>query len=536
MVRLFLIFTSVFGAVLLAQAPVVRGRVVHAGTGDAIAKAVVRATTKIGGEEYHAIERTDGDGRFQLQGIVPADYLIGAEKAGFLPRLFGPEEPGAPPQYLAVKAGDVHDIVLRLRPMTAIRGRVVDETGEGVNMAQLQLLARGFERGKPAWQVVREFGADGQGQFRFEGLMPGRYVLAAMGLHGMKGGLPSDIDVSLKPVERQYAPAFYGGGREPSEAKLMEVRAGQVLEGIELALLPMETGSIEMTVSGLPSENSYPNLSAMTESEWVLQRRNMTWDAQKRVARLYEPVLPGRYHVVGHLEHEGRVYAANAVVDVPAGGVARAELTFAPAIDLEGRVRVEGPGAEKFRDVKVTLLPGSVRQPIASELEARPDKEGRFVIRNVPPGVWDIGVEPIPAGGYLKSMTLGGADVLTKDMVIDAASRGPLNVVVSTRGGVVKGSVEMEDKRTVATVLLLPEGEFAHVISFHQGAETEPGGGFEMRGVTPGRYRVYAFNQIAPWEWLQDGFLDQYREMGTAVEIGEEQTVEANTKLIRRGR
>ncbi|HBY63197.1 MAG TPA: hypothetical protein DEH78_25525 [Solibacterales bacterium] len=526
----------VLAVLAAAQAPVIRGRVVDAATGNPVARVTVRATAEFNGEAYHAMERTGPDGAFQFQGIVPGSYLVGATKTGFLPRLYGPETPGAPPQYLAVKDGETKDIVLRLRAVTAIRGRVVDEAAEGVSGVQIQRLTRGFERGKEAWVMEETAITDRHGAFRFDEVMPGRYVLMAVPDAGLRAGLPSEIDASRRSEERRYGPAFWGGGREPSDARLVELRAGQELDNVEIALTPQETGAVEVALRGLPSESAFPSLELITDSPWMTYRSRLTYDARKQTAGQSDRLLPGRYHVTGYTEHGSRAHAARVVVDVSPGGTARVELVFAPAVDLDGRVRVEGPGAAEHRKVQVTLIPGSVRQPVASLLQAEPDHEGRFTIRNVPPGVWDIGVEPIPPGGYLKAMTLAGHDVLTEDMTIDSASRGPLEIVLSTQGGVVRGSIEMEDRQTVATVLLLPEGEFAHVISFHQGVETRPGGDFEIKGVTPGTYRLYAFNTIRPWEWLQPGFLDAYREMGTAVEVAEGKTSPADAKLIRRSR
>jgi hypothetical protein len=74
-------------------------------------------------------------------------------------------------------------------------------------------------------------------------------------------------------------------------------------------------------------------------------------------------------------------------------------------------------------------------------------------------------------------MRLGDQDVLTEEMVIDSGTIAPLNIVVSTRGGVVEGTVVQDEaepaagrqapsKPVRAVVVLAPEGRFEHVMSF----------------------------------------------------------------------
>ena len=146
--------------------------------------------------------------------------------------------------------------------------------------------------------------------------------------------------------------------------------------------------------------------------------------------------------------------------------------------------------------------------------------DGTFVIRSVTPGVWDIGVNPIPPGGYIKSMRLGDQDVLTEDMTIGPGDK-VLRIVVSARGGVLEGHVKRSGEATSAIVLLAPAGRFSHVLSFYSQGIADETGHFKMEGLTPGTYKLYAFEALEYGAWQNPEILKPFESYGEKVEIGE---------------
>src|SRR5205085_8400619 len=115
--------------------------------------------------------------------------------------------------------------------------------------------------------------------------------------------------------------------------------------------------------------------------------------------------------------------------------------------------------------------------------------DGSFVIPDVLPGIWDIGVQPVPEGGYIKSMRLGEQDVLTQDMVIRPDTTEPLHIVVSARGGILEGDVKTDSggEAGPANVLAAPAGKYGHGISFYTAGNADEEGHFKLQGLTPGR-------------------------------------------------
>ncbi|HXU88581.1 MAG TPA: carboxypeptidase-like regulatory domain-containing protein, partial [Methylomirabilota bacterium] len=151
------------------QVTVVRGRVVSA-TGGVVAGALVRLTqqARSGG----ATTRSDRDGRFAFADVVPGPFLIGASKNGF-------SSEGSPFGRLITVTATGADAELTLTPWGSVTGRVVDELGEPVQGAAMQLLRLQFKDGQRRLVSAFTRTTDDRGVFRIFGVAPGQYILSA---------------------------------------------------------------------------------------------------------------------------------------------------------------------------------------------------------------------------------------------------------------------------------------------------------------------------------------------------------------------
>jgi hypothetical protein len=141
-------------------------------------------------------------------------------------------------------------------------------------------------------------------------------------------------------------------------------------------------------------------------------------------------------------------------------------------------------------------------------------------------------VTPVPRGGYIKSMHLGTQDVLTEEMEIGPGTNAPLNLVVSTNGGVIEGQVQLEGLAPQRVAIwLAPAGKLRNVMSFYRSGVSADDGKFELRGVTPGKYKLFAMEQAIPGGWPNPDMAAQLDGLGESVEVGEG-TVQLQPKLI----
>jgi hypothetical protein len=166
-------------------------------------------------------------------------------------------------------------------------------------------------------------------------------------------------------------------------------------------------------------------------------------------------------------------------------------------------------------------------------MRVTPGKDGSFTFSNLLPGVWDINAGPIPPGGYLKSMHLGTQDVLTEEMVITSKTTSPLNIVISTQGASVEGDVTKgKDQPERAVVLLAPDGKFKDVTSFYRYAASDEKGHYLMKGITPGKYRLYMFAEFDQG-YIEDPerFLKPWEPQSVPIELKEGQSATQNLPM-----
>ena len=127
-----------------------------------------------------------------------------------------------------------------------VAGRVVDENGDPVERASIQLLQVRYRDG---WRrlldraVVGTRRTDDQGAFRVYGLQPGDYIVSAtVGSIGLvAAGVPS-VDAP------GYSATYYPGTANPGEAQRVRLGAGDEATGLDFAFAQTPTARIAGTI------------------------------------------------------------------------------------------------------------------------------------------------------------------------------------------------------------------------------------------------------------------------------------------------
>lgn len=513
----------------------ISGVVLNDATGAPIRRAAVTLST-LDDTPLEAVTFSESNGAFGFTTIPPGKYRLHVDLVGFRKAWFGAGTPARPPGTLNLAAGDIrYGITFRLRPLGSISGVVLDPDGDPVPNAQVRLIESTWERLKPAYATIDWANTDDQGRYRLQAVLPGQYLVMAAQQYGPALPIQPEIAVGQTVSQKMYAVEFYPDAGRLSAATPLQLTDGMQLEGIEFHLTARGVAVLrgKVVVPGdLPANTNVqigvfpqdvPNSGGQSTGAGAFQP-NYEFEIPNLIA--------GPYVIVASLSVAGRDYRAVERIELLPGGQ---EVTLHPdrAIDLTGRVDLEG-GERPTGPFRVSLLPGGY-PPGRSQIQVDAQADGTFTAPNVVPGIWDINVEPVPPGGYIKAMRLGEQDVLTEDMAIEPGTREPLHIVVSARGAVVTGTVTVPRgvaRSARASVLLAPSGKYAHVLSFYALAIAEDSGHFEFKGVTPGRYALYAFEELDPSAYEDPGFLKPFEALSEAFDVAEGARIDRQTQLI----
>ena len=513
------------------------GIVTDAASGSPIRKAYVTLLT-VEDDPAEALAITDDSGRFGFGNIPPGRYKLCARCDEYQQAWYGAPTPRHAAGVITLHSGERRqDFNLRLTMLGAISGVVVDQDGDPVDGANVSLLARSFRRGKPSFGRHGGASTNDRGEYRISNVTPGSYLVMVNCRHQQVLRIQPESVASAQqidqPIQLQYGVLYFPSAERPTEASPVTVAAGKEIAGIDFHL----TAGAAVTLRGnvIPPADLPADAFVQVTASLDLPDSHFLFGSGAGPPNYEFTIpgfLPGEYLLVANVAAGGRPYRGMQRVVIGSGEENHVTFRLDPGIDLAGTVKIEGQKMDAA--TRVMLSPGDnvPLQNGAPQAQVKPD--GTFVIPGVLPGVWDIGVHPLPDGGYVKSLRLGRQDVLTEEMVIGPDTKDKLDIVVSTHGGVLEGDVKTEpgESTTPAHVLAAPDGKFSSVMSFYGFASSDEKGHFKLKHLTPGRYRIYAFDTLDSCEWCDPEFLRPFADQSEPAEVVEGVNPPKEVRLI----
>jgi hypothetical protein len=469
-----------------------------------------------------AVAWTDANGRFSFSYVPAGRYQLRATKTDYQPAVYGAETARVPPGIIKLAAGESRtEFILHLRGMSSISGVVVDDDGDPLAGVRITAMRLGFRRQKRTLLGGPGTVTDASGRYSMN-VFPGRYVVVAARDYRPVLRINPEVDAGHAQQQYSYGTQFYPGTDRADSATIFNIQEAQEVPSIDFRLVARPAVSLRgKVILPLEVKSATTNVSISVTSEGLEGRSNFGMGAgPPDYTFRNDQLASGAYRLVAQASIEGRNYRGVQSIDLGPQGPTDVTIALEPGIDLSGRVSVEGPDAQKYSASFVSLVPGD-RVVSNGPLRAGVNKDGSFKITGVPPGVWDIDAGPIPPGGYLKSMRLGDQDVLTEDMTIRPSTTEQLNIVLSTRAAAFEGDVTEGDQPARAVVLLAPEEKFRHVLSFYRLATADDRGHFEIKRATPGRYRLFAFDEFDERSIQDPDFLKPFESLGVPVVLRE---------------
>jgi hypothetical protein len=415
---------------------------------------------------------------------------------------------------------------------------------------------------------------DDRGEFRMTYVTPGRYYVAAGSTPGVEGAYYNGI-AEVYPITyypgvpdlAQALPIDLAPGAEVAielsqhrlpavrvRGRVIDTRTGRPPTSVDISLTTRGAGGRSFEVSD--EAKRYNGSNGEYELHNILPGTYLvtaTWGGSIAIPAAFMPPKPAadpesndpaaqeawRNHSEAGLRfaREGVAYATLTVVDKDINGF---DLNIAGGGSIAGRVRVDGSPADTqaLARVKVGLkssLDGSpyrisnVYPPAPASINA----DGTFRFKNASVGEYRVAVEGLDSGLYLKEARSGANDALNRSFTFTPVESNVLDLVIGSGAPEIRGAVT--DERLAPTpgalIALVPDRNRDRAELFRT-ATAGPDGKFSIANVTPGDYKLFAWQTLEPFAYFDPELLQRDEAKARAIHVEESANQNIDLRVI----
>jgi protocatechuate 3,4-dioxygenase beta subunit len=450
--------------------------------------------------------------------------------------------------------------------------------------------------GKRALQPAASARTNDLGEYRLYWINPGRYFVNANSARSafelITSGASQAASQAQSPQEAQaasqaaalFGPAanpnevtdtgfgltFYPGTTDASRAVALELPSGGELRAIDFTLVRTQrvklTGRVVDAETGMPPQNATvsvsPRDSAGSSSPFdALIGMNPQGSRYNSLTGEFtvQNVASGSYWL--QVFAQGRPQAGGAVPNAPPANPAdvmgvlvniktaripievsgsdmdNLSLTVSAGISIPGRIRIDGAQAasQNLSSFGVSLQPdsGFSLLSVLAGATPRPAADGTFSLPRITNGDYGVAVSGLGQNFYIKSVRHDQTDVLQSGLRVSQPFNGTLEVTLGMNPGQVVGVVTDSALKPVSGVqaVLIPD-QLRSRQDLYKSAVTDQEGRFTFRGVTPGDYRLFSWEDIEPFSYFDSDVLNQYEGRGKLVRVQESSSESVEVRLI----
>jgi protocatechuate 3,4-dioxygenase beta subunit len=519
----------------------IRGQVVDR-DGRGLAHAFVRLSPQ-GLPGALRASRADQDGRFEFADLASGTFRVAAYVPGYAASPGdAPVVPGLPilgsgPSVTLVPAQLRDGLMITLARLGVIAGRVVDELGDPVEGARVELLQVKYQGGRRRLvqaDVAPRLTND-RGEYRLHDVPQGRYVVSA------SVGSVSSADVP------DYTRSYFPGTPSLSEAQFVTIVDADRI-GVDVALARTRTALVSghiFNAAGEPSMGGHVELRPSARS--TSARIGIKVGARLLPGGVFEfpNVPPGEYAVVAERNRSNRsaegeygstivnvvdTDVTNLIVQMSAGSSIAGRFTF----DNDDRTPRPAPSAIEFSPVGV-----DADQTPSSVASAEIAEDWTFTMTGIN-GPRRLDLLRVPPEWMLKEVRARGIDTTDRTLMFGRKDQSltDVEVVLSDRITDLSGRIVDEDGRAAVNAHVIvfstdrgrwyPASRFMHEVTSAQD------GRYRLIGVPSGSYYAAAVTRLPVEDaeaWQDPAFLNTLAFRATTVTLGEGQRQALNLKL-----
>ena len=527
----------------------IRGRVTSAENRSPLRRAQVSITSPEAA--VRRMTTTDGDGRYEFADLPAGRFVITASKGGYVTLQAGQRRPFEPGNPIAVSdAQTLADVDIALPRGSVITGRITDEFGEPIAMAQVQ--AQRYQYG-PGGQRRLTFGGgpggpivftDDLGQFRVYGLMPGEYVVSAVVRQMVMALGPGSTNDSSEG----FAPTFYPGTINVADAQPVTLGLGQ-----ELTLhIPLSPARMARVSGSVVDSQGKPAVGAMvmlrSGSSGGMMMAMVAGQVGPNGAFTLTNVPPGEHFIDVRPTPRGGGLGgefASVPLTIANENIAGLRITTGPGATVKGRVVFEGtaPRTGGLGPLRVMAQAEDAQMPMfgmgmmfggGATGDGSIADDGTFELGGVTGSV--LFRVTAPPSWTLKSVSVQGEDMTDVPYEFKGAQAlSDVVIVLTDKLTEISGGVTDTRGRSVTdyVVVLLPSEAKAGSAAtrFTRTIRPDQQGSYSVRGLPPGEYLVAAVESLEQGREWDPEFQGRVRDVGRTVTLKEGQSLALDLKL-----
>ena len=512
------------------QPGAVTGHVLRADNNEPIPRAIV-SLNPMGGRGVTVTTgplttRTDATGAYTFTTVTPGNYNLVAQHSGYVNEAFQRAINGIAPETITVAAGEtVSKIDVRLLAAAVISGTVTDEDNQPLEGAQVAAIRMRYQKGgqqleSPAQQVT----TDDLGNFRLYGLAEGNYYVRVDSRNVPNG-------------EAGLRSAYYPGTPTIESAQKLKATAGADTSGVRFSVGTQSTYTITGNVidnTDLPGPKRY-NVSLMqnaaganfasggqTNADGTFTLRGVASGEYMLMARSMQvgsPVQTAGPN--GSVQITPRQYTGTTLVRV-ADSDTRANVQINATAEVDGKIVIENSTGQSTAGIRVTLQSQSPLGGFAgANGQAGTDQSGAFKIQNVQMGSYVFSI----AGRtdmYLKQIVCNGRDYTYSPLTIDSGiTIGDCALTLASDTAIMKGQVYDSDRPVPNLVIVaIPQSiALRRIARYTVTGTTDVNGAFQISGMVPGDYLVFAVPKDDEQSYFQIDFADHNQRDAERVSV-----------------
>ena len=501
----------------------------------------------------------DASGRFALPLPSSGSWHLSASAPGYVSQAYDAHGLFSSAVVLTA-AAPTFDLQFRLPPQGRISGTVLDEAGEAVRSANVELLIQSLPSpGNSADQLFQRRGfaqTDDRGVYEFAGLPPASYRIAlqarpwyaSSAQSRQLGRAPAAASSPADPsLDVTYPYVWYPGVDDPNQAETVSLESGAETHA-DFRLSPVP--ALHLQIIPPPSEQqngprpipSFPIVERIDDGGGRGISSTSSSTGPQGMMDI-GGLSPGTYRVT--LQGPGQT-GRSTIVQIQEGSSRTVDLSEPTSNLANINIRFDG-GEDYDRPMMVELIdaatgrhyspfgggrPLGLRQSASGTLTssrfgyaASSDRENTL---QVPPGRYEVTLQT-RSDAFLTGVSAQGATVNGRMITVHS---GEATLTLHTRSGriTVTGIATMGSKPcSGAAILLVPAGlDDPGSFTALTRDQSNTDGSFELEDVVPGQYILVAVDHGWHINWKDPETLLNYLTHGIPIDLGRQTKVNQN--------